>query len=523
MTETIPHVRWLVVGQFSTTPDARHFAPSVSGVNQALAEAAISVPVVVGDLIGEEDRAHYEIPLTKLRNFTQTAVSQLVLEGLYQTLDALQSGKSTVTEALERVSDVVGANGKLTTTILQLMKAPTSSTSSDLVEELLSSATSRKGALDSFIQSTKTSSTPKASKTQRTKVAFAIEDALARTAKSILDDEVLVGLEANWRGLKFLVDQCSEKTGIHVECIDAGQDQVLDIIESLRSRELDELPDAVFLLQAIGEPAKLRQLAELGEELQVPVVAQGLHSLVGADSMDDVVSKLEEPYGGTLEDWRELMTEECARWLCVLLNPVVVFNEGAASNRRVVFCSPVYAAAAMLAASYGSVAGFSRIYGKRGSLAAPAMWQLTSSKHRGQGAPTRAFFSAATQSKLAALGIMGMGSGRNTDTLSLNNAPTVRSASSALPLPSQILTGKIVRFALWARDQVPSSANDDEVSALFQQAAEVFLFHGATEGIQFKTGVEEQEGTRRIHISVEINRAEDQHGFQLAFSLPLFQ
>jgi hypothetical protein len=92
-----------------------------------------------------------------------------------------------------------------------------------------------------------------------------------------------------------------------------------------------------------------------------------------------------------------------------------------------------------------------------------------------------------------------------------------------MPLPAQLLTGRIVRFALWVRDQLPAGSSAEDLSALFSQAAEVFLFGGATEVGRLKADLVPGEGGNPL-IQVEAAVRPEQAGsqrFHLAFSLPL--
>ena len=152
----------------------------------------------------------------------------------------------------------------------------------------------------------------------------------------------------------------------------------------------------------------------------------------------------------------------------------------------------------------------------------PAVWQLPPGREGGTAVPTETFFPLRTQSRLAELGVLGLGSGRNTDVLQLTAAPMVYGGEHRVPLPAQILTGRIVRFAQWVRDQLPASAGDAEVSTLFSQAADVFLFGGATpagrvRGEVVPTG----EGTRGVRVTALVRPEYAGMPLELGFVLPM--
>ncbi|MFY2560727.1 hypothetical protein ACN469_24195 [Corallococcus terminator] len=77
--------------------------------------------------------------------------------------------------------------------------------------------------------------------------------------------------------------------------------------------------------------------------------------------------------------------------------------------------------------------------------------ELPSGREKGLPIPTEVFLPIRALAKLEEKGVLGLGSGRNADTVLLAGAPTV-------PLPAQVLTGRIVRFATWVRDQLPAPA-----------------------------------------------------------------
>ena len=136
--------------------------------------------------------------------------------------------------------------------------------------------------------------------------------------------------------------------------------------------------------------------------------------------------------------------------------------------------------------------------------------------------PTEAFFPIATQQALAAQGVLGLGSGRNTTKIALSVVPTAHASSDSVPLPAQILTGRIVRFASWVRDQVPRDASDQDAAALFEQAAQVFLFAGVGEGATLRAGVGlDKDGRRMVEVAASVRAEHAAIPFQFVFTLPL--
>jgi hypothetical protein len=202
---------------------------------------------------------------------------------------------------------------------------------------------------------------------------------------------------------------------------------------------------------------------------------------------------------------------------------MVATSEKRGVLNRASFASPAFAVAAMLSASFQATGSFARITGQGGGLRAPGTWEPASGRDAGSAYPTETFLSIRAQTRLSELGILGVGSGRNTDMMILSVAPMACSNPHVMPLPAQLLTGRIVRFALWVRDQLPAGSSAQDLSTLFSQAAEVFLFGGVSELGRLKADLVPGEGGSQL-IQVEAAVRPEQAGsarFHLAFSLPM--
>src|SRR5262249_14393719 len=158
-------------------------------------------------------------------------------------------------------------------------------------------------------------------------------------------------------------------------------------------------------------------LAALGERCNAPLVAAAAPALFGVDDPSQVSTRIEDDKGGLPDEWAALRSDETSRWLCVATNRVVLAVDGTGAARRVVFGSPVFAAAAMVAGSFRSTGTFAKILGAPGALKAPAVQEITTGKDAGTAIPTEAFLSIRAQARLSSLGFVGLGSGRNSDTV----------------------------------------------------------------------------------------------------------
>ncbi|NMO23616.1 type VI secretion system contractile sheath domain-containing protein, partial [Pyxidicoccus fallax] len=407
----------------------------------------------------------------------------------------------------------------------------TSSGGDELVETLLNNAeagspAAASRAVDAFLRAINPrapasgSAAPPSPATSRKAVRDVIEEALLLTAKDVLAAEPVAQLESAWRGLKWLVDQAPKSSGLAVEVLDVDRAWLLDSLQGALSADPFDRPDAVFVVDATDDVGLLGRLAGLGERAQVPVVAAVSPSLLGLPP-GELSLGLEEERDTVSEAWTELRQDESARWLSAVINRAVVVSEGRGVAKRASFTSPALAVAAMMAASFRDTGAFARIMGQPGGLRAPATWEVPSGREKGLSIPTELFLPIRAQSRLEERGILGLGSGRNADAVLLAAAPTVYGGGYSVPLPAQLLTGRIVRFATWVRDQLPPGSGNDEVSAIFSQAAEVFLFRGATENGQVRAELVSTGDGRGVQVSATVRPEHAGTRFQLGFVLPL--
>jgi hypothetical protein len=349
-----------------------------------------------------------------------------------------------------------------------------------------------------------------------------IEAEVFGTALDLLRSPEVASLESAWRGLKLLVDQCPENAGISVEVIDVGPAGALEAIRAaLPEVPEDEAPDAIFVFDAVDDPARLQALANLGADNDIPVVAGVTAALFGQKDPHAVSARVEDDDGSLPAAWAELRADEAARWLAVVSNRPVLRTEGTGAARRVVFGSPVAALGAMLSASYHKSGAFARIVGPQGALKAAGSYELPSGRDAGNLVPTEVFYSIRAQSRLAELGIIGLGSGRNSDAIILSSMPTARKADDVVPLSAQVLTGRVVRFARWVLAQLPPGAEEPEVKLMFEQAAAVFLFPTAQEAARLEAQVVTQGEQRSVVLSVSARADLAGIPFHLGFGLPL--
>jgi type VI secretion system protein ImpC len=539
-------VRWWVAGAFTPSPSGRKFLLTSDSFASELAKAASGLRVTVPDRLGGAEHRTFELSFDKLRAFNVMELLSSVPE--LKKLQALTEGfmkadpsrPVTPEEGAARIAEVVGA-GRLSAAVSAALggKPPepaapstpeaSSGSGADLVGELLASAEANsptataKAGVDAFIKATapKAPGPARMNPDARRAVRDAIELAVIHTAKDILAAEPVARLEAAWRGLKLMLEQCPHSAGFALEVVDVEPAQVPEAMEQAVNAEPFERPDVCFVIDATDDVAQLRRLSSIGEEAQVPVVVAVTPALLGT-TLAELPTALEDANLGTQGDWAGLRKDDATRWLCPVLNRVVAASEKRGALNRACFTSPVFAVAAMLSASFQATSGFARITGQQGALRAPGTWEPPSGRDAGSAYPTEAFISIRAQTRLSELGILGVGSGRNTDMVLLSVAPMACGNPHVMPLPAQILTGRIVRFALWVRDQLPAGSSAQDMSTLFSQAAEVFLFGGSPELGKLEAQLVPGEGGKQlIKVAAAVKPEQAGTRFQLEFSLPL--
>jgi hypothetical protein len=502
------HVHWLLFGALSRMPSGRRFVLDPENFASEFANAKLSAKVDIGPAIGAAGKHEVELAFGELKHYAikHVLATLPVLGELRKLADELggpSSKRPTPEAAVARVVALVG-EGPLALELGKLLREseaeaaapppaePPKPAEGDLVGELLERGAAKqadtKRAVDSFIGAIRGATSKVADKATPVpkRARELIETAVFGAVNAILRDPSVTEPEALWRGLKLVVEQCPKRAGMLVEVADVGPEQREAAMKASLDDEAMNRPDTFFLFDTFEHRSvaceQLQALASLAEDLHAPIVVGMGPAVFDVEDADDVSQALRDakpgPEAALPEGWADLRMDEVSRWMSVAFNDVVVAVEGAGAARRSVFASPVFVIAAMLAASFRHTGGFARVMGKDGSLKAPGLHEVSKGREAGSTIPTAAFLSIKAQTELAELGLVGLGSGRNTDMVALSAIPTLRGSKDAVPLPAQILTGRLVRFATWVADQVPAGTPRDQVAKLFTDASTVFLFPG---------------------------------------------
>ncbi len=500
-------VHWLAAGRFSAEPRGDFLTVSPAGLEKALAERVPSLPVRVHDRLGAGETRELALEVRGLRTFTLAGVVEAVPE--LRDLRAMAERPPAPGEVVAAVERIAGP-GKLGAACTEALE------SEDAPAPPRSSAAA---AVDAFVKSTAPPpGGPGAGVARRLKQV--IEAAVYGTAVDLLRAEPVRSLEASWRGARLLLGECPAGSDMQVELLDAAPEDVARAVRSRPPSDAFDDPDALFVVEPVRDSGVLGGLADLAEEMLAPCIASLAPELLGAASAAELASHVTR--GDSLPSaWEDLRAAEASRWLCAVVNPVALFAEGAGAFKRVVFGGSAWAVAAMLSASYRSKRALAAAVGRAGALQAPAGWTIPEGPSSGLRAPTEAFLGLQPVKELAGRGLLALGSVRDTDRVAITAAPMVAAAAGALPLPAQLLTGRIVRFARWTQRQIDADTPPDQVSSIFEQAAQVFLFPGMAGAAALGAQVRGEGKNRVLRVAARVEPSHALVPLSIEFQLPM--
>lgn len=570
------HVRWLFAGAFSPLVNGKVIKISRNNYTECLSEAITDVVVEVRDRLGADDIRKFSLRCDGLATFKLANVVDRIsmlkeLQILAQNLVSTDPNKRpSANQAVATVIELIG-EGRLAQELDKALTPPpakesTAATSNTAVssepEATISKSDSKSSsspssaaggdnvldrifaqvkskqatkdaaanAVGSFVsalrQTDATTSSNKSSyslnSTPGRNGRNIIEDAIYATAADILRSPTLNALEAVWRGVKLVIDETPRENDLEITLFDTPTPCTATAIESALATDRAEWPDAVFILDPIPDIEAVEALAELMASISIPVVTTVADEVFAVALSASGMRKPEDVIKALGPEWARFRSNELSRWVCACANQVVVHEEGQGPTRRKVLASPVFAAAAMLTASYRDTGLFGRVFGPTGSIKTPATHTLREGNFEAM-LPVNRFVPTTMQADLAAGGVLALGSPKNSDKVIASSWPTMSASPDAVGLPAQIITGRVVRFALWVRDQIPPGSAESDIKEIFEQAAGVFLFPGISEGAFLDAQVlPDQNGAPRVvHLNVEVRAALAGTSVHLGFDVPL--
>ena len=528
-------VHWVLLGSFSAAPSGRSVVVTRDTFGEMLTKHVPTLQGKVEDRLGPNAERAFSFPVTALSSLTLTGVVKAIPELAALAAFADKVGGSMTIDAVLNEIEKHAGQGKLSAACAAEAEgatpisaaAPATVTGSSLLDDTLAATqnetTLATSAVNAFVSALRPANAQKSgTSVWFKKVRALVEAAVFGTARDILNSPEVAAAEGTWRGLRLLLDHAPKAAGIHVELVDI---EPAKIPAFLRDREeLDSLddPDAFFVIDSITDVALLTELAAVGEEKLAPVVVSPSTKLFGANENADLGAIYEKTAAGFDAWWLEITKSDAARWLCAVTNRIVVTSEGAGAAKRTAFANPVWAIATMLSASFHAQGSFARVLSNAGAIKAAGTFSIPDGYNAGLAVPTEAFYSTRQQGEFADRGIVAIGSPRNSDMIMLSQIPTVFVGTDPSPLPAQILSGRIVRFARWARTQIDPTAGDEAGVQLFEQAADVFLFPGMQKVAQVKASIGAAEnGQKVLGVMARVHSSHALMQLEISFGLPL--
>jgi len=552
MTSQNPGLRWLIAAPLSATPSSRTL-----DLVDVLDQLGFTATVDLGPALGAAAPLPTAIAFPRLRAFGLAAVLAAApplaeLQALSERLGGPPSKRPAPAELLAAVARVAG-EGPLHAALAALLGAgpgpepaasaaalsaqastPASAPASDaaagaaLVDDLLAQASrpsepapslARPSAIiEAIVRGSQPAKPPARDAGALRAVRDHLDAAVAAAARAVLIDPAVQARESLWRGLKLLHEQCPREPGPRVSLVDVDLAGLAQVLTQLDELEAMDRPDAIFIAEPIRELAPLGPLAGQAAELMVPLVVSVAPEALGCADLGGVFTLGDAP-AGVAEAWSSLRADEDTRWLAAVVNPVALVSEGNGAARRVLLGPPALALAALLSASERDTAGLASL-ARPGAVRAPAVWEPAAGPDLGAQLPTERFAALRAQGRLGLLGLVALGSPRGGDSLVVAACPVVHAAADAGSLPAQILTGRIVRFSTWFRDQIAAGTAAHEVEVLFAQAAGVLLFPNlAPEAASLRVKVDDARAA--IEVTATVHPAIAGLHLEIQFALPL--
>lgn len=529
-------VHWLVAGQFGLGDRGKTLTLTRADFNEVLQKASLSVQATIPDAVGAGESRAVTLQVDSLKKLTLKHVVGAVPELTELAAKAEQIGKIK-DPTVAGLEDIVGP-GRLLDAMKAIVspdEAPAggagggdaSGDTKKIFEKAEVQKPTAKSAVSAFIKATSTSSKKKGKSTSR-QLRDLMEEVVWGMAADVLGSPEVRAMETAWRGLRFLVTQCPKDAGMAVVLLETEPENALDELgKRERADDIDE-PECIFIPHEFASTEPLGELADFAEQELIPIVAGVAPSVFGAADSQGIPAAFDaleharnEEDPEWVETWNTLRARPSSRWLCAVANRVALHAEGSGVAQRTVFGPGVWAVASMLAKSFAGTGGFARIFGKAGSVNAPATHTIAKGQYADTACPTEGFYPIAATEMVAKNGILGLSSARNSDAVVLSKAPCASNASGVIPLPAQILTGRIVRFATWVKPQLPEGCNSATANDIYMAAASVFLFPGNEEAAHVRAAVTNIEGEAHVVVHSRANPAIASVPFDIGFPLPL--
>jgi type VI secretion system protein ImpC len=528
-TASLPSLRWLIAAPLTASPSGR-----VVPLADALDQLALSVVIDLGPAIGADGPRPTGVQFAKLRSFTRAGV--LTATPLLNNLNALADRIAASTkiprgrrrarrDRQDRRRRPAARRGRpdlrpearpgarrITCPRGQprpRRRRPRRRAAHEAPAPAAPPVDRTSAILDAIVQTS--APRPSASEADNTRTARErIAAAAARGADLALAEPAVRAREALWRDLKLVHEQCANRQGFSASVLDADPAIVARYLGQLAEDDPMARPDVVFLAHA-ADIETLPVLAEHAADALVPIVVSVPAASLGRA---DLGALAELPAADLPPAWADLRDDPNSRWLAAATNPVFHVRDGV----RDILGDPALTLAAMMAASHRDTGGLASL-ARAGAFKAPLIADAPANGGDPP-APTEQLALLKTQGKLAGHGLIALGSPRTGESIVVAACPMVHAAEDTGSLPAQLLTGRIVRFALWVRAQIPPGAPAQAVQRLFSEAASVSLLPDLTRDEAAFSAIVD-EANRQVMITARVHPAIAGAPLEIHFPLPL--
>jgi hypothetical protein len=169
---------------------------------------------------------------------------------------------------------------------------------------------------------------PAVAKNANNAAAIEAERRIAAQLAAIVDDPGFRALETCWRGLRFLLRHSDRREQCFVHVISAAKEEAANAARAILVDAAEQHPAGFGLIvsaheygSGVGDIAHLQALAELGAEIQVPVLAAANNDFI-RDGVD--LSRHRDPetlfQNPSYAPWSSLRMKPVSRWLGLTVN-----------------------------------------------------------------------------------------------------------------------------------------------------------------------------------------------------------
>ncbi|MFH1860601.1 MAG: type VI secretion system contractile sheath large subunit, partial [bacterium] len=219
-----------------------------------------------------------------------------------------------------------------------------------------------------------------------------IDVMLGDQLNEIIHHKEFQGLEATWRGLKFLIDKTDFHKKIRIEILNVPKDELRDTLythvfkpeyDGLTSSPLSVMIADYQFERLPHEIELLRDISKMAQSIHVPFIAAAAPGFFGLKSFArlSVIPSLSERFKGPeYIKWNSFRQSEQSSWIVLMANRFLArppygqntcpvkgfsFTENISESQRYLWASPIWAMGSILAVDFAETGWCINICGKK--------------------------------------------------------------------------------------------------------------------------------------------------------------